>query len=81
MTAGALVVGYGLSKFAGNTPKKYEIVRSMNRRSLKEVCKRAEDLGFGNYNSIKNVKYIYLFALKMWNINNLHSKRRFDVFC
>ena len=41
MTAGALVVGYGLSKFAGNTPKKYEIVRSMNRRSLKEVCKRA----------------------------------------
>ena len=56
MTAGALVVGYGLSKFAGNTPKKYEIVRSMNRRSLKEVCKRAEDLGFGNYNSIKNVK-------------------------
>lgn len=56
MTAGALLVGYGLSKFSGNKLRTYEIVTSMNRRSLKEVCKRAEDLGFGDYNSIKSVK-------------------------
>ena len=41
MTAGALLIGYGLSKFSGNKLRTYEIVTSMNRRSLKEVCKRA----------------------------------------
>lgn len=56
MTAGALLVGYGLSKFSGNMPRKYEIVRLMNRSSLTEVCKRAADLGFGSSNYIKNVK-------------------------
>ena len=56
MTAGALLIGYGLSKFSGNMPRRYEIVRLMNRSSLTEVCKRAEDLGFGSSNYIKNVK-------------------------
>ena len=58
MTAGALLVGYGLSKFSGNMPRKYEIVRLMNRSSLTEVCKRAADLGFGSSNYGSIIKFV-----------------------
>ena len=69
-----MVVGYGLSKFSGNMPRKYEIVRLMNRSSLTEVCKRAADLGFGSSNYIKNVKD---YAKKLY-IEKIKSEKKID---
>ena len=56
MTAGALLVGYGLSKFSGNVARRNNLVTSMNRRTLEEIYNRAADLGFDTHNSIRYVK-------------------------
>lgn len=56
MTVGALLVGYGLSKFSGNVARRNNLVISMNRRTLEEIYNRAADLGFDTHNSIRYVK-------------------------
>ena len=56
MTAGALLVGYGLSKFSGNITRRNNLVNSIGRRTLTEVYNRAAALGFGTSSSIRNIK-------------------------
>lgn len=56
MTEGALLVGYGLSKFSGNIARRNNLVNSMGRRTLTEVYNRAAALGFGTSSSIRNIK-------------------------
>ena len=56
MTAGALLVGYGLSKFSGNIASRNNLVNLIGRRTLTEVYNRAAALGFGTSSSIRNIK-------------------------
>lgn len=82
ITACALVVGYGLSKFAGNEPRKNQLIQKMGKRSLAEVYRQASLKFEISKRSVSNAKDSFdpLFENLQKGWDDEGTKKRYNQY-